>query len=187
MGSEERPQAVPQEPKTDPNEAPCPGAGVNEKIDRLGLHLHFGSRFDLVDRAILSLKAYLAGEAEDRIALFEVEVVAREALVNAVRHGNGEHPERMVRFDCRVTADRLTMFVADEGPGFDWRTKMDQGSVPPDQTCGRGLLIMKAYGFGMRHNEAGNELELTKPLASSPSEAAEETADRTLMGSKTSE
>src|SRR5690348_6660449 len=51
--------------------------------------------------------------------IFAVRLALDEALVNAVKHGNRSDPNKQVRVRYRITAERVLMVVADDGPGFD--------------------------------------------------------------------
>jgi len=70
----------------------------------------------------------------------------REAVANAIRHGNREDPHRAVTIDCRITPSEVAITVADEGDGFD-------PSMIPDPTdpanllrpSGRGIFYMRQF------------------------------------------
>ncbi len=64
---------------------------------------------------------------------------------------------------CRVTLadDALECIVSDQGPGFDWRSRLGRRPAP-DAENGRGLCIMQAYADEMAFNAAGNVVRLVK-------------------------
>ena len=76
----------------------------------------------------------------------DIEIAVREAIANAVVHGNHEDPQKRVDVNCRCTIDGdVLITVRDEGQGFDSRTLPD----PTDNanlllTHGRGLHFMQA-------------------------------------------
>lgn len=115
-----------------------------------------------------------------------------EALTNAYYHGNlevsselraqdhnlyhnlakqrcNEEPYSQRRIHVRSVIDRsqVTFVIRDEGPGFD-------PSCLPDPTdpeylerpSGRGVLLMRTFMDEIRYNETGNEVTMTKALAS---------------------
>jgi anti-anti-sigma factor len=97
--------------------------------------------------------------------IFDIILLAREALLNAVVHGSKEDPAKRVDFGLRLENGDLVMRVEDQGPGFDARA-LDFSPAPPDQNHGRGLCIMKEYSTGLHFNEKGNALTLRKSLHS---------------------
>ena len=75
----------------------------------------------------------------------DIEMALREALANAVIHGNGENSCKRVYVTCRCYTDgEVSITVRDEGRGFD-------STAVPDPTCrenllfthGRGIYLMK--------------------------------------------
>jgi anti-sigma regulatory factor (Ser/Thr protein kinase) len=59
----------------------------------------------------------------------DVEIALREALANAIIHGNHENPRKHVHVRCRCNPDELSIAVKDEGRGFDI-DKMADPTVP---------------------------------------------------------
>src|SRR6202035_1020094 len=49
----------------------------------------------------------------------DVEIALREAIANAVIHGNHENPRKRVYVTCRCEPDEVSIAVKDEGQGFD--------------------------------------------------------------------
>ena len=49
----------------------------------------------------------------------DVEIALREALANAIIHGNLENPQKHVHVRCRCKRDDVSIAVEDEGRGFD--------------------------------------------------------------------
>ena len=94
---------------------------------------------------------------------FGVRLALEEALVNAIKHGNGMDPSKQVRVDCTFDEDRVTIVIEDEGPGFD------VGSVPDptseenlDKPGGRGIMLMRSFMSRVEYNDSGNRLLLEK-------------------------
>ena len=95
--------------------------------------------------------------------LVGVRLALEEALVNAIKHGNGMDPSKQVRVDCTFDEDRVTIVIEDEGPGFD------VGSVPDptseenlDKPGGRGIMLMRSFMSRVEYNDSGNRLLLEK-------------------------
>jgi anti-sigma regulatory factor (Ser/Thr protein kinase) len=53
----------------------------------------------------------------------DVEIALREALANAIIHGNHENPRKHVHVRCRCKPDEVSIAVKDEGRGFDIKIK----------------------------------------------------------------
>jgi len=119
----------------------------------------------LVEPAVGALCAYLARQPVCTRGL-EFNLLCFEALSNAVRHGCAGDPTRQVLATLAVALDRLTLTVADDGPGFDWRA---WARVLPGhrQTQGRGLWILHRYSDAVEFNDAGNQVTVTKQLGTS--------------------
>jgi len=91
--------------------------------------------------------------------VFEVDLVLREFINNAILHGNCCDADKMVRIVVRLGRTWIVIRVTDEGPGFDWRTKM---LARPDETdtSGRGLTIGIQYSHRMQYNQEGNQVTI---------------------------
>jgi CheY-like chemotaxis protein len=120
--------------------------------------------------------------------LVRLGVALREALINAIHHGNLEvgsellekdpdsysrlvnerrrqtpYCERRVHVAARISADSATYIIADEGPGFDPSRLPDP--VDPanlEKPSGRGLLLIRTFTDEVRYNESGNEITMVK-------------------------
>jgi serine/threonine-protein kinase RsbW len=102
----------------------------------------------------------------------EVELALREALNNAVMHGNHMDPDKWVYVRCRCAPDDgVSIVVQDEGEGFDpdmlphapFREGTSSG-------CGTGLLIMRSYMDEVSFEKRGTEVHLRKaPAIARPS------------------
>lgn len=127
-----------------------------------GLRIRFASTLPLLDRAVAEVVELLQRcGAEGN--LFDIKLLLREALLNAVLHGNRSDPDLVAELEARVLADRLRLCVTDEGAGFPWGDRL---SAPPplEATSGRGLTIMTLYADEVRFNPAGNQVCLVKRI-----------------------
>jgi serine/threonine-protein kinase RsbW len=95
--------------------------------------------------------------------IFAVRLSLEEALVNAIRHGNREDPNRQVQVRFLVTPERVLIEVQDEGDGFD------PGAIPDplanenlEKPRGRGLFLMRNYMTWVRYNARGNCVTMCK-------------------------
>jgi len=94
----------------------------------------------------------------------EIEVVLREALANAIVHGNQENLRKRVYITCRCTMDgEVSITVEDEGQGFDCEAILDP-STPENRllTHGRGICLMKALMDEVRFERGGAVVYMRK-------------------------
>lgn len=124
----------------------------------------------------------------DEGAQMRVGVAVREALSNAIEHGNLEAPstlkdadhaafhrlveerrsqppyrERRTHVTVRESADELVVIVRDEGRGFS-PDDLPDPTAPEnmERAHGRGLLLIRTFVDEVTHNAAGNEITLVK-------------------------
>lgn len=112
-----------------------------------------------------------------------LEATFREALINAITHGNlgikeksedeswqnvalreqaKSKGEKSVYVRLDITSDKIILVVRDEGSGFDWKKQLDSASENTAKTSGRGATYMKMFFDSVSYNEAGNEVILIK-------------------------
>jgi serine/threonine-protein kinase RsbW len=102
----------------------------------------------------------------------QVDLALREALANAVIHGNGLDNSKKVHVRCRSTRKGcLDLIVRDEGPGFD----PDRVADPLTEEGllsghGRGVYLMKAMMDEVRFAKGGKQVHMRKTAP--PAEAA---------------
>ncbi len=138
---------------------------VNETVERL-----LDSNLDSVDQAedLASGAAQRAGFDEEE--LMKIGMAIREAMVNAVVHGNQYNQNKRVRFSLLRTPQRFTVIIADEGSGFDFAHIPDP--LAPEnllRTSGRGIFLMRSFmdEVDLKHLESGGtEVTLVKKLES---------------------
>lgn len=84
-----------------------------------------------------------------------------EALANAVLYGNGSDPDKHVRVEVSLTADRVVLDVVDEGGGFDPASVPDP-TLPAnlDRAGGRGLFLIRELMDEVQYNDRGNAVRL---------------------------
>jgi CheY-like chemotaxis protein/anti-sigma regulatory factor (Ser/Thr protein kinase) len=124
----------------------------------------------------------------DQTGLIRVCVALREALVNAMYHGNLEidsseresdineyhrliderakqdpYRDRRVHVTASLSRQKAEFRVRDEGPGFDPAELPDPADPANlEKVSGRGLLLIRTFMDQVRHNESGNEITLVK-------------------------
>ncbi len=93
---------------------------------------------------------------------FDILLITREALTNAVLHGCRCNARLKVRCSVRFLKNILTIEVQDQGDGFDWKTALASELEPdPHKEHGRGLFILKRYSRTVDYNDKGNQVTLS--------------------------
>jgi len=84
----------------------------------------------------------------------------QEALVNAVRHGNGCDPDKCIRIR-RIESPRWWIWqVQDEGPGLSAEGRISCLPASGDARSGRGLFLIHHCFDDVRWSRRGNRLQL---------------------------
>jgi serine/threonine-protein kinase RsbW len=112
-----------------------------------------------VDKVMrLIRKCGCADESEN-----DVEIALREALANAIIHGNHEDPAKRVHVRCHCEPSGISIAVKDEGRGFDVATIADP-TAPQNQGSihGRGIYLMKALMDELRFEDGGVVVHMRK-------------------------
>jgi serine/threonine-protein kinase RsbW len=99
--------------------------------------------------------------------LFGVRLALEEAIVNAIKHGNGFDPAKSVTIDCKLSHCLLRVEIEDDGEGFDPADVPDPTDPENlENPSGRGLMLMRYYMSVVDFNERGNRVILEKERAS---------------------
>ncbi|HEX5475547.1 MAG TPA: ATP-binding protein [Vicinamibacterales bacterium] len=143
-------------------------------LTRGGLvRLQIASQFDMLDfvQVVSDRMGQLAGMDED--AIHWIGVAVRESVINAIKHGNREHPAKLVtvEFAFLPTVDptELVVRVTDQGEGFDPDAIADP--LAPEnmlKSSGRGIFFMRSFMDDVRLQraaEGGMEVRMVKKLA----------------------
>ena len=94
----------------------------------------------------------------------DVEIALREALTNAVLHGNHQDAEKQIQISCRIQfGGELSIIVKDEGKGFDPSKVPDPTVIPNlDSEHGRGIYLMRALMDEVHFEQGGAEVHMRK-------------------------
>jgi serine/threonine-protein kinase RsbW len=130
--------------------------------ERLELNRKIPARLEGIDRICAEVVTFLHEQGLDRWR-FDVILLAREALTNAVIHGCRLDAALWVQFTLALEGDQLVMTVEDAGPGFDWRARRDT-PVDGSEENGRGLSIFRCYATEFSYNPQGNLVTLRKTV-----------------------
>ena len=98
---------------------------------------------EIAEAAVLE-EAHAVGFGEEE--LHQLGMAVRESMVNAVVHGNRYNARKKVHLKVSRAPDRLTVWVADEGDGFDPAALPDPlAGENLLRQSGRGVLMMQAF------------------------------------------
>ncbi len=124
----------------------------------------------------------------DETSRIQVSVALREAIINAMLHGNlamsselkendpeaydrladerrGTSPyrERRVRVTLTETSDEVTYVISDEGLGFELQEIPDATDPANfERTSGRGLFLIRTFMDDVTHTDEGRTIRLVK-------------------------
>lgn len=135
-------------------------------------HLDVGSRFENIELVQVVLRDSLERLGVDEDTRHWVDVAVREAVANAIKHGNAQDPGKQVHVDLFREGDDVVIQVEDEGIGFD--PAQLQNPLAPENLLkpnGRGIFYMKSFmddiHYGSRPG-GGTIVTLRKKVAGSP-------------------
>jgi serine/threonine-protein kinase RsbW len=96
-----------------------------------------------------------------------VELALREALSNAIVHGNRQDAHKLVHVRCRCKVGKgISMSVRDQGQGFDAQTVTGSVAVENlEAEHGRGIRLMKLVMDEVSFEHGGTEVLMCKRLA----------------------
>jgi len=95
--------------------------------------------------------------------IFGVRLALEEALVNAIKHGNGLDPNKQVHVACQISSEKVRIVIEDEGDGFRPQDVPDPTEDENlEKPCGRGIMLMRAFLSVVEYNDRGNRVILEK-------------------------
>src|SRR3954465_5199451 len=136
------------------------------------VRLQIPSLFDMVDlvQVLSDRMGQLAAFDED--AIHWVGVAVRESVINAIKHGNREHPEKVVTIEFAFTPmedpTQLVVSVTDQGKGLEPQEVADP--LAPEnilKSSGRGIFFMRSFMDDVqldRGPDGGMQVRMMKKL-----------------------
>jgi serine/threonine-protein kinase RsbW len=99
----------------------------------------------------------------------DVEIALREAMANAIIHGNHEDRRKHVHVSCRCEPGEVSIAVKDEGKGFDINNVPDP-TAPENigSVHGRGIHVIRALMDEVRFEEGGAVIHMRKRATEPP-------------------
>ena len=141
----------------------------------------FPSLFDMLDLVQVLSDRMGQMAAFDEDAIHWIGVAVRESVINAIKHGNREHPAKLVTIEFAFTPiddpTELVVSVTDQGEGFEPEAVADP--LAPEnilKSSGRGIFFMRSFmddvqlsgAPGGRHGGAHGEEAGGRWLSRSP-------------------
>jgi serine/threonine-protein kinase RsbW len=120
----------------------------------------------------IAAKTGFSEEERQRIAMS-----VREAMVNAVLHGNHYDPAKKVDVSYEQNGKKLIITIKDQGNGID-EQRLPDPLAPENllKQSGRGIFLMRAFmdEVRLRNMGPGTEITLVKAVGSPPADDTEE-------------
>ncbi len=130
--------------------------------ENVGEEWVLASALESVERAEGLAVRYAGLAGFDADTAETVGMVAREAAVNAVVHGNRFAADKRVRVRCECEGETLRIVVADEGDGLDAAAVPDP--LAPEnllRSSGRGIFLMRSFMDSVEFRDLGPGTEVT--------------------------
>ena len=132
-------------------------------------HVHEKIEFELPsDLSLMNGVLEYLQERVSKLGLIKPErsnlfIALDEAFVNAVKHGNKNDPNKLLRITAELSPKEACFTVEDEGEGFNVRDIPD----PCDpanlfRTSGRGVLLIYNIMDEVEYNAQGNRVKMVK-------------------------
>lgn len=140
------------------------------KNDTGPIRMSLSSRFENIELAQHLCGKLLEGRDVPEETRHWLLMALREALANAIKHGNRQDVSKRIHLEMDVVGEDLQITIRDEGEGFE-PTQVDDPLAPENRlkTSGRGIFYMKTFMDDVRFRRVdggGMEIVLTKNLGS---------------------
>ena len=115
---------------------------MTEQTTRLVLPSHI----EAVADAAAAATDFVKSCGLDEQAAFTIDMAVREAVTNAMVHGNQEDETKSVEVIFNCLGNALEIEVRDQGEGFD-PTSVPDPTDPANilKTSGRGIFLMRSF------------------------------------------
>ena len=133
------------------------------------IRMSLSSRFENIEMAQHLCGKLLEGWDLNEETTHWILMALREALANAIKHGNGQDLAKRVHLEMDVKDHTLRIRIRDEGEGFD-PLRVEDPLAPENRlkTSGRGIFYMKTFMDQIQYSfrpGVGTSLLMTKNLA----------------------
>jgi serine/threonine-protein kinase RsbW len=138
--------------------------GNSERIE-----ITISSRFENIELVQVIAEHLCENAGVDEDGSHWIGMAVREAVANAIKHGNKLDVRKKVNATFELQAAELEITISDEGEGFD-PEKVSDPLNPQNlmKTSGRGIFYMKTFMDQVQYSfrpGGGTSLVMTKNLA----------------------
>jgi serine/threonine-protein kinase RsbW len=108
--------------------------------------LSLPSRIETVATAAAAVAQFIGRYGVSDDAAFGIDMAVREAVTNAVLHGNRQDENKTVDIVLKSSPDAVEISVHDQGPGFNPEAVPDPTANENIlKTSGRGIFFMRTF------------------------------------------
>lgn len=108
--------------------------------------LSLPSRIETVAVAAAAVAEFVSRARISEDAAFGIDMAVREAVTNAVLHGNKKDESKFVDITLKSLPDAVEISVHDQGPGFNPNDVPDPTAEENIlKTSGRGIFFMRSF------------------------------------------
>ncbi len=133
--------------------------------------LRLPSRIEAIDEAATTVARLVSRSGMSEEAAFGVDMAVREAIANAIIHGNQLDESKLVEISVTSSPDSLEIRVHDQGAGFNPETVAD----PTEEenllkSSGRGIFFVRNFMdevYWLTPPEGGTTVRMIKRSANS--------------------
>jgi len=104
------------------------------------------SRIETVATAAAAVAEFVGRSGVSDDAAFGIDMAVREAVTNAVLHGNRQDENKTVELVLKSSPDAVEISIHDQGPGFNPEKVPDPTATENLlKTSGRGIFFMRTF------------------------------------------
>ena len=108
--------------------------------------LSLPSRIETVATAAAAVADFVTRSGVSEDAAFGIDMAVREAVTNAVVHGNSEDEQKVVDIVLKSSPEAVEISVHDQGAGFNPNEVPDPTAEENLlKTSGRGIFFMRSF------------------------------------------
>jgi len=140
-----------------------------ERGDSERIEITISSRFENIELVQVIAEHLCENAGVDEDGSHWIGMAVREAVANAIKHGNKLDVRKRVHAQFDLRGPELAIRISDEGEGFD-PTKVSDPLNPQNlmKTSGRGIFYMRTFMDEVHYTfepGGGTSLIMTKNLA----------------------
>jgi len=108
--------------------------------------LSFPSSIETVQAAASAVADFIGRAGIGEEGAFGIDMAVREAVTNAVLHGNRQDKNKTIELTLKSLPDAVEISVHDQGPGFNPKEVPDPTKEENIlKTSGRGIFFMRSF------------------------------------------